>query len=122
MPWLFAQTAENIPVWAQIAGGIATAGFTAWYAWYTTTVTIPKMQELHSDLIKKVVSDFREDSREQREDSKQQRDLESKRAQTSAELARSGHMAMTQVTRAVDDLRAAIDRHGVDVGDRKATT
>ena len=119
---LLAQAATEsapLPFWAQVGGGAISLGFAVWYAWYTTTKTIPDMnikhcetvKEItykHNDVIKELVGEFRTEAKDQRQ-------AEQARAQVSAELARSGHSAMTQVVRAVDDLRATLGAHDIKV-------
>ena len=113
MPFILA--ADELPAatsWAQIASTIASLGFAVWYAYHATTKTIPRMNDLHAATVKGLCDEFRNEAKEQRA-------AESQRALVSAELARSGHGAMTQVTRAVDDLRMAIHEHGVQLEVRK---
>lgn len=99
---VLAQTgSETMPLWAQIAGGIASLGFAVWYAWFTTTTTIPRLQEAAKQERDSILAEFRAEAKEQRA-------AESRRAEQSFELAKSGHKAMDQVVRAVDDLRKTL--------------
>ena len=91
-----------MPLWAQIAGGVASFGFAVWYAWFTTTTTIPKLQDAAKQERDSILAEFRAESKEQRA-------AEQKRSEQSFELAKSGHRAMDQVVRAVDDLRKTLD-------------
>lgn len=43
-------------------------GFAVWYAWWTTTHTIPNMQNRHDELVGKIIAEFRMDIKEQRAD------------------------------------------------------
>lgn len=106
---------ESIPVWAQIAGGVGTFSFTAWFAYYTTKYTIPRLQKQHADALAKqteihsqtvqkyadtidrIVSEFRQESKEQREEN--QRLLSQ-----SNDLVRTSTEAVGLVTRAVERL------------------
>lgn len=99
---LFAQAVQAIPEWIPIAGGVANLGFVVWFGWYMVTKWMPQ----NNAVIEKMIQEFREEAKEQRE-------AEAERAKVSAELARSGHAAMTAVIRAVDDLRATIHAHGI---------
>lgn len=128
MNWIsLAQTATPIDGdgWAQLISAIASLGFAVWYAYHTTTKTIPEMQrthaetitnmqtvhgktvdeitEKHSVLTDRLLAEFRAETREQRA-------VSEKRAETSAELARSGHLAVNQITQAVGELRVAIQQ------------
>jgi len=58
----------NPAEWTATATQISSIGFAVWYAWWTTTHTIPRMQEKHDDTIYKLVSEFRSDVKEQRSD------------------------------------------------------
>jgi len=62
---------------AQIISQLSSIGFAVWYAWHTTTVTIPQLSkrsnEITKDLadkhditINKLVEDFRKDLKEER--------------------------------------------------------
>ena len=75
--------------WLTIVGGLTSNGFAVWYAWYTTTKTIPEAQKAHAEAMEKkdalnaaamdkkdaihaatignLVEEFRRDSIEQRE-------------------------------------------------------
>lgn len=50
----------------QIVSQIGSIGFAVWYAWWTTTHTIPHMSEKHDMLVRKLVDDFRLDIRDER--------------------------------------------------------
>jgi ABC-type nickel/cobalt efflux system permease component RcnA len=85
----------------QIASGFASLGFAVWYAWHTTTRSIPKMQEDHKQTVERIVEQFREESREMRA-------AEAQRSARSVELAVSGHEALKGVTVVVSELREAV--------------
>lgn len=75
--------------WLTIIGGLTSTGFAVWYAWYTTTKTIPDAQKAHAEAMEKkdalnaaamdkkdaqhaatisnLVEEFRRDSIEQRD-------------------------------------------------------
>lgn len=110
---LFGQAIEQLPSWAQLAGGIVSWGFAVWYAWYTTTKTIPEMNTKHNEIVErltamnsataeKLVSEFRDEAREARAN-------DIRRAQVSQELAVSGHKALSEVKEAVNGLKAAVE-------------
>jgi hypothetical protein len=64
---LIAQTTPPEPSpWIHVAGAVLSSGFAVWYAWYTTTKTIPDMQKEHReerkelvDTCKQLTTDFR---------------------------------------------------------------
>lgn len=64
--------------WTQVLGGMTSLGFAVWYAYYTTTVTIPKMQErhaeemrekdkVHAEVVNRMLNEFRAECRESRQ-------------------------------------------------------
>ena len=69
-------------------------GFAVWYAWWTTTHTIPRMQDTYDETIKKLVSDFRSDIKEQRAEYMTQIDLM--------------HGSITKMTDVIGELHDAI--------------
>lgn len=79
MDWLLSQVSNSsdVPQWFQVGSGVFGSGFALWYAWYSTTKIIPRMQKSHSDqlsqlhkqysdVINRLVTEFREDAKEQR--------------------------------------------------------
>lgn len=114
MPELLAQaeaiakSAESMPVWAQVAGGVSSFGFAVWYAYYTTKHTIPKLNRDHAETVRQITADHCKTTDklvdEFREESKEQRAFCQKRADQSVELARAGANALHEVTKAVERL------------------
>lgn len=103
-------------------GPLGVGAILAWYLWYTVSVVLPKKDlefkesmvkqcDKHEAIVGKIVEEFRQESREQRA-------AEHERAKTSAELARSGHSAMSNVVAAIGKLEttiqtfATMDKHG----------
>jgi ABC-type nickel/cobalt efflux system permease component RcnA len=104
MDLLLSQVANNtdVPPWFQIGSGVFGSGFALWYAWYSTTKIIPRMQRNHTeqvsqlhkqyaDIINRLVGEFRQDSKEQR----------------AAEASRTGLVvdAINHMTEAFKDMR-----------------
>lgn len=87
--------------WAQVIAGITSLGFAVWYAWYTTTKTIPGMNRQHSEAMIRAISEFRQEVREQR-------DLYTSQLQEAHSLNRMSQESIQQVSRAIHDLKAAI--------------
>lgn len=56
MLWLLAETVSGgtAPEWFQVGSGVFGSGFALWYAWYSTTKIIPRMQEDHAAQIQKL--------------------------------------------------------------------
>ena len=75
-----------------MVGAVGSVGFAIWYGWFVTTRTIPKL-----------VSDFRAERTLDRNELASQRAI-------SMDLARSGHDALNQVTRAVERLTDHVQR------------
>jgi ABC-type nickel/cobalt efflux system permease component RcnA len=103
------QTSQTV---LTILSGVASLGFAVWFAYHTTTKTLPEkdakheatvkaINDTHTDTVRKLVDDFRAESKEQRH-------AESERMKISTELARSGHAGIHQITAAVNELRTAI--------------
>lgn len=102
----------DVGEWAKVVTSLSSIGFAVWYAWYTTTRSIPRMQEIHDKRLIQMQTDH--DKRIDklldifRNETAAQREMEQARANQSIQLAHSGHQALHQVTRAVDDLRNTI--------------
>lgn len=74
MLWsILAEGANDVSVtqWFQMGSGVFGSGFAVWYAWYTTTKTLPTLNQQHNELVGKIVDDFRSESKEQRESEKE---------------------------------------------------
>lgn len=108
-----AKNAENMPVWAQVAGGIGSFGFAVWYAYYTTKHTIPKLNRDHAETVRQITAEHCKTTDklvdEFREESKEQREYCQRRADQSVELARTGANALHEVTKAVERLTDRVD-------------
>lgn len=89
--------APKISDWIHTGGPIMSWGFAIWYAWYTTTKTIPDQNKQHAQTIQRLVDEFRNEAKEQRE-------LERQRFQQMAE-------ALTNITGAVHELTDKIGSH-----------
>lgn len=85
----------------QIASGFASLGFAVWYAWYATTVTIPNIVAQNSTTISNMLTEFKAELKEQRQ-------VEAARISASADLAREGFKALSEVTQAVNELRVSL--------------
>jgi hypothetical protein len=57
----------STPNWLNALGGLTSLGFAVWYAWYVTTKTIPERDKVHAATISEIVTEFREESKEQRQ-------------------------------------------------------
>lgn len=99
--------------WGQILSVLASMGFAVWYAYHTTTKTIPDMQATHAQTVKAITETIKTITDEFRSEAKEQRLSEAKRAETAAELARSGHAAVAQITAAVGELRTVIQQSDI---------
>lgn len=44
---------------AQVVSSLGSVGFAVWYAWHTTTVTLPKRDEEHRIAVQSLVTDLR---------------------------------------------------------------
>lgn len=95
------ESANNTNFLMQVASGFASLGFAVWYAWHTTTKSIPKMQADHKETVERIVSQFRDESKEMRA-------AEATRNERSMELAVSGHEALRGVTSMVAEMKEAI--------------
>jgi len=104
--WLIAETNHEVIAnsWMQVVAGISSLGFAVWYAWYTTTRTIPEMNKQHSENMQAAIIQFREESKEQRE-------LFERRQSESHELAKLQYDAVGKLSSAISDLRQEIKRH-----------
>lgn len=56
----------DISSWINTAGGFTSLGFAVWYAWYTTTKTMPEKDAKHAETVAMLVKEFREETTEQR--------------------------------------------------------
>jgi len=124
-----AAAAQGMPVWAQIGGGIATAGFTAWYSWYTTTRTIPmlleknerqieKISAIHSATMKEISDNhskqFTDTLAEFRREAKEQRELHERRETSSQETIRKTQESMSNFSTAIQQLKDVVrDTHAL---------
>lgn len=100
MLYLLADTVDASP-YLQIASGFASLGFAVWYAWYATTVTIPNIVAQNSTTIANMLAEFKTELKEQRQ-------VEASRIVASAELAKEGFKALSDVTQAVNNLRVSL--------------
>lgn len=68
---------ENMDV-SQVVQSISSLGFTVWFCWHTTTITIPRLAkegkettkdltDKHDATVRKLVEDFRTDLRDERQ-------------------------------------------------------
>lgn len=98
-------------------GGLMSLGFVGWYAMHTTTKTIPELIKRSDDQLATARKEYRDSldlcMEEFRSEVKEQRVESAERAKVSQELARNGHQAMTEVTRAVEGLKEAIKSHPI---------
>ena len=118
-------TPESIPVWAQITGGLSSLGISAWFVYYTTKYTIPRLQKqhgdamnaqslIHSETIKKyattvdnLVSEFREEAKEQRESYQSRVDRSYDLVMASTDAVNSVAAAVERLTDHVNQLSRA---------------
>lgn len=136
---LLAENGASMPEWVQIIGSLTSVGFIAWYAWYSATKIIPDIITKHDtrmgetirefqETLEKQRTEFKQEIKEQRErdekiserivaefraETKENREADKTRATVSAELARSGHKAIHEVTEAVEALKDAIRDKGI---------
>lgn len=118
-----AQAAQGMPVWAQIGGGIATAGFTAWYSWYTTTRTIPMLLEKNERQIEKISAfhcqsmkemsenhskQFSDTLAEFRREAKEQRELHERRENSSQDTLRKAQESLANFSSAINQLKDVV--------------
>lgn len=103
MNWfLFAQADTGVTqVGLQVAAGVVSLGFAVWYAYHTTTKTIPEMIARHAETVSTLVKEFRDESREQRAEYRE-------RVEHSMNLANTGHEALNNVRHSVNELRQAV--------------
>lgn len=97
--------AEDIPGWAGVVGTLTGGGFAVWYAWHTTTRTIPEQIKTHAATVEKLVNEFRTETKEQRNEYM-------RRSEVSVDLARQGHKAIDQMSSAIHDLTRTLENRG----------
>ena len=75
---LFAQVDASAVSWPSVIAALSGGGFSLWYGWYTTSVTMPKMQadnnvaltKMNAEnnaVINRLVTDFREEMKNERQ-------------------------------------------------------
>lgn len=95
----------EVPGWAGIAGTLTGTSFAVWYAWHTTTHTIPEQNKQHAATVEKLVNEFRSETKEQRGEFV-------RRAELSVELARQGQKSIDQMSSAIHDLTRTLENKG----------
>lgn len=106
MDFVIAQVDQaTMDTWTTVAAGFASLGFVAWYAWYTTTQTIPGMNSRHAESMRQAIEEFRAEAREQRLAYQEQiRELN--------ELNRLAQGTIHQFSQAIHELKLAMRDNG----------
>jgi len=101
-------------------GPLGVGAILAWYLWYTVSVVLPKKDlefkdamtkqcDKHEAIVGRILQEFREESKDQRAS-------EHERAKISAELARNGQLALSNVVNAINKLETTI--HTISHGNK----